>query len=120
MNIKIANVPHVARDQRLTADDQRFNADGISHLHACFGFQDRPNVPATLQLAVEHGLLPAADLEEVTYFLSRITVVRSPEHNMPAWQKRLFLAIAHNAAHPVDYFALPTDLSISMGAEIPI
>jgi len=37
---------------------------------------------------------------------------------MPAWQKRLFLTIAHNTAHPVDYFGLPTTQSISMGAEI--
>jgi len=37
---------------------------------------------------------------------------------MPTCHKRLFLTIAHNTAHPVDYFGLPTTQSISMGAEI--
>ena len=39
---------------------------------------------------------------------------------MPAWQTRLFLTIAHNAANPAEYFALPVERSISIGVQIPI
>ena len=39
---------------------------------------------------------------------------------MPTWQKRLFLTIAHNSANPVEYFGLPIEDSISMGAQIPV
>ncbi len=43
---------------------------------------------------------------------------------MPAWQTRLFLTIAHNAANPAEYFALPVErsisISISIGVQIPI
>ena len=77
-------------------------------------------MPATLRLAVEHELIRPSDLREVTYFLSRISLVRSPEPTMPRWQKRLFLAIAHNSANPVEYFGLPIETSISMGAQIPV
>ena len=118
LNITVENTPHVPDEDRLTVTDRHYGADGITHLHAAFGFSDEPNVPATLALAVDQGLLDHQELDDITYFLSRITIVRSAESTMPAWQKGLFLAIAHNTAHPVDYFGLPTSQSISMGAEI--
>jgi KUP system potassium uptake protein len=124
MNIEVGNVPHIPEDQRLSTDDLEPGGgpdrDGISSLQARFGFQDETDVPATLRLAVRQGLLRAEHLEEVTYFLSRITVVRSPEPTMPAWQKRLFLTIAHNSANPADYFGLPFDRCISLGDQIPV
>jgi KUP system potassium uptake protein len=120
LNIEIANVPHVAIHDRLATVDFGLERDEISHLQASFGFQDEPDVPATLRLAVEQGFLHEDDLEEVTYFLSRITLVRSPDATMPTWQKRLFLTIAHNSANPVEYFGLPIEDSISMGAQIPV
>ena len=120
LNISVGNTPHVPDTDRLTATDEHYTSDGIIHLHAAFGFSDEPNVPALLALAVDQGLLTPDQVEDVTYFLSRIVIVASPEHTMPSWQKRLFLAIAHNTAHPVDYFGLPTTKSISMGAEISV
>ncbi len=120
LTIDIENVPHIGDDDRFSAIDSEFDYEGVDRLRARFGFQDEPDVPATLQLAVEQGILDAADLDEITYFLSKISVVRSSEHTMPEWQKRLFLTIAHNSANPVEYFGLPIDKSISMGAQIPV
>ncbi|GAA1376259.1 potassium transporter Kup [Streptomyces beijiangensis] len=120
MNIQVRNVPHVSDTDRLTANDLGFDDDGISSLQAGYGFQDEPNVPAALRLAVEHGHLRSQDLDEVTYFLSRITLVQSDEPNMPTWRKKLFLTISHNSAHPVEYFGLPIERSISMGEQIPL
>ena len=120
LNITVENTPHVPDEDRLTVTDRHYGADGITHLHAAFGFSDEPNVPATLALAVDQGLIDREELDDITYFLSRIVIVRSRDSTMPAWQKGLFLAIAHNTAHPVDYFGLPTSQSISMGAEIAL
>lgn len=120
LNITVENTPHVPDEDRLTVTDRHYGADGITHLHAAFGFSDEPNVPGTLALAVDQGLIDREELDDITYFLSRIVIVRSRDSTMPAWQKGLFLAIAHNTAHPVDYFGLPTSQSISMGAEIAL
>ena len=120
LNIEVENVPHVSDSDRLACLDSGLNRDGITHLQATFGFQDEPNVPATLRLAVRQDLIPEADLQDVTYFLSRITLTASQRHTMPRWQKRLFLAMAHNSANPVQYFGLPTGTTISMGAEISV
>jgi KUP system potassium uptake protein len=120
MVIQVRNIPHVPEDDRLSIDDLGFDDDGISGLQASFGFQDQPDVPAALRLAVQDGHLLAHELEEVTYFLSRITLVQSATPNMPAWRKKLFLTISHNSANPVEYFGLPIERSISMGAQIPL
>ncbi|WP_202519369.1 potassium transporter Kup [Streptomyces sp. SID1034] len=120
MHIQVRNVPHVPVGDRLTSSNLGFDDDGISGLDASFGFQDEPNVPAALHLAVKTGHLTAQDLEEVTYFLSRITLVQSKQRNMAAWRKKLFLTISHNSAHPVTYFGLPISRSISMGEQIPL
>ncbi len=75
MNTEVHTVPHVAREHRLIVDDAPYEADGITQLHASFGFQDEPNVPAVLRQAVALGFLAEADLHELTYFLSQITIV---------------------------------------------
>ncbi|MCW2693359.1 MAG: potassium transporter [Mycobacterium sp.] len=120
LNVRVENVPHVSAADRLTVNSVPFPEDGVVHLRAAYGFQDEQDVPALLRLAVAQGLLAPPDLGELTYFLSRITVVGSREPTMPRWQKKLFLTISHNAAHPVNFFGLPADQSISMGAEIPV
>ena len=50
VSIEFAKVPHVPAAERLTIiDDLGYRDDGITHLTARFGFQDEPDVPATLR-----------------------------------------------------------------------
>jgi KUP system potassium uptake protein len=118
--VQILAVPHVSLEDRVTVIDVGIEGDGIIAIIARFGFQDEPNVPAVLTLAAEQGLPVDIALTDVTYFLSRITIVRTGAPGMPRWQKRLFLTISHNSANPVEYFGLPIDRSISMGAQIEV
>ena len=37
-----------------------------------------------------------------------------------AWQKKLFVAIARNAASPIEAFDLPSDRTVSMGSSIEL
>jgi KUP system potassium uptake protein len=39
---------------------------------------------------------------------------------MRGWRKRLFVAMARNAASPVDYFRLPRDRTVSLGSTIEL
>jgi KUP system potassium uptake protein len=112
----------VQQARRRGADDralQRPLADGIIHLIARFGFQDDPHVPAILRQAAALGLGCKIDADHASYFLSRITIVRSKSPGMRAWRKRLFTALARNAASPIEYFGLPSDRTVVMGGHIP-
>jgi KUP system potassium uptake protein len=86
-----------------------------------FGFQDAQNVPAMLTLAVRQGLLERSiDLEQASYFLSQITIVPTRGRGIDPWRKRLFLALARNAANPVVYFRLPDERTVTVGERVAL
>ena len=114
------NVPHVAPGTRLAIDQLGHTDDGIVHLSVRFGFQDDQDIPETLRES--HGLSQELDLDPDTalYFLSRITIERGRQPGLPAWRKRLFIGLSHNAANPAATFALPTDRTVVMGSRIEL
>ena len=111
-------VPHVAPEDRVTVDDLDNPDDGISLVTARFGFQDRLDVPATLRTAAADGL--PIDVDNASYFLSRITITPTRGPGMAMWRKRLFTAISKNAASPVGYFSLPEDRIVALGSSIEL
>jgi KUP system potassium uptake protein len=120
VSIVFAKIPYVPATDRLVIDDLGYDDDGISHITATFGFQEQPDIPVTLRAAELDKLETPVDIADATYFLSRMFIVETDAPGMPGWQKRLFLAFAQNAAHPEEYFGLPTDRTISMGAQVEI
>jgi KUP system potassium uptake protein len=120
ISIQTASVPYVRDDERLAISDLTYRDDGISLVVARYGFKEQPDVPAVLRQAAATGLESAVDLDDVTYFLSKIEIVQSDAPGMPAWRKRLFLATAHLAADAVDYFQLPRHHTVLLGSAIEI
>jgi len=121
VSIETARVPHVADAKRLRADHLGHPADGITVLTARFGFQEEPDVPATLRLAAEQNLLEGTlDVDHASYFLSQLTIVPTDTPGMSTWRKKLFLAMAHNAANPAVYFRLPDDRTVTIGERIEL
>ncbi len=120
LSIEFERVPHVPEDERIVVDDLGYADDGITHVTARFGFQDEPDVPATLRQAAAQGLEGAIDVDDASYFVSRITIRRTHAPGMRPWRKRLFIAISRNAASPVDYFALPSERTVTMGSNIDV
>ncbi|MCW2967850.1 MAG: potassium transporter, partial [Solirubrobacteraceae bacterium] len=120
LSVQTLKVPHVPPDERVVIDDLGYGDDGISHVTARFGFQDEQNIPRALALAVDQGLEGAVDPDEASYFLSKITIVPTKAPGMRRWRKKLFLVISRNAASPVEYYGLPDDRTVVMGAHIEV
>ncbi|WP_279306383.1 potassium transporter Kup [Micromonospora globispora] len=117
---RTANVPHIPWDQRLTIDDLGDPNDGIIHITAVFGFQDPTDFPEVLRRAATHPLGEGIGADEVSYFVSRITLRCTRSPGMAIWRKRLFIALAHNAASQVEFLHLPEERTIVLSAEIPV
>jgi KUP system potassium uptake protein len=120
MSIEIARVPHVSDDERLDIDELGYADDGITHVKATYGFQDDTDVPAALRLCEARGLERPIDVDEASFFLSRMTIIPGPRHGMMPWRKRLFVTLARNAADASDYFRLPHDSVVSMGSHVEL
>jgi KUP system potassium uptake protein len=119
MSIETERVPHIPVAERVSIDDLGYRDDGITHVTARYGFMDKIDVPATLR-RVTDDLEGEVDLEHASYFLSRISIVRTDDPGMAQWRKRLFVAIARNAANPVTLFGLPDDRTVVLSAHIDV
>ena len=120
ISMETTKAPYVPESERLVVDHLGFEDDGIAHLTARFGFQDVTDVPRLLKLAEVRGIEGDIDCEGAIYYLSQITIVPSGSAGMMRWRKHLFVVLARNAASPVDYFKLPRERTVSLGAQIEL
>jgi KUP system potassium uptake protein len=111
-------VAYVHRDDRVVVDDLGYRDDGIMHVSIRYGFQDEHHVPDALRQAVEQGLESEIDIDNASYFVSRITIVRGDAPGMSTWRKKLFLAMANTSTNPVDIFCLPEHRIVTIGSYV--
>jgi KUP system potassium uptake protein len=119
VSVQTLNIPHLEEAERVTVDDLGYRDDGITHVTARFGFQDDLDIPLTLRRAAKR-LEREADFDNVSYFLSRISIIATNEPGMARWRKKLFIAIARNSASPVPYFHLPDERTVVMASHVEL
>jgi KUP system potassium uptake protein len=84
-----------------------------------YGFMDRPDVGAALELCGPQGL--QLEPMEVSYFLSRETLVPAGGgKGMASWRERMFSALARNASSIADFFAIPPNRVVELGTRIEL
>jgi len=83
-----------------------------------FGFFETPDLPRALGLAAAKGL--DIDLMDTSFFLGRRKIVRGPGPPLAGWRERLFVALSRNAEAATDYFHLPTNRVVELGAVVEI
>jgi KUP system potassium uptake protein len=115
------SVPHVEPAHRLVTQTLGKGLCKVTHVTIRVGYRDRQDVPAALALARKQGLLEKnLDLEHASYIVSRMTITPTAARGMHRWRKALFIAMARNAASPMDQFKLPTDRTVMMGSQVAL
>ena len=79
---------------------------------------ETPDVPTALAQAKALGLVIKP--EETTYFLGRETLFATPRPGMAIWREKLFARMARNARSATDFFRLPPDRVIELGAQVEL
>jgi KUP system potassium uptake protein len=121
LSVETVPVPHVPLDKRIVAvDDLGYTDDRIVHVTAKFGYMDTPDVPSLLPLLDDAEIKGSLELGEISYFLSTIDLYIGADSGMPRWRKRLFLATSRLTADAAEYFQLPRDRTVIMGARIEV
>ena len=118
--IETMPVPHVPAAERIAVDDLGYKDDRIVHVTARFGYMDQQNVPGLLPLIRQADIETPLDDDKLSYFLSRIEVVRGNAPGMSRWRKRLFVATSRITADAAEYFQLPRDRTLIMGSRIEL
>ncbi|MEU8224303.1 potassium transporter Kup [Kribbella sp. NPDC048915] len=118
--IETEPVPRVPQSERVTVDDLGYGDDGITHVTVRFGYLESPDVPAALAQLDEAQTEGPLDLDHASYFLSKIELRRGAADTMAGWRKQLFLATSHITADAAEYFKLPRDRTVIVGAHIEV
>jgi KUP system potassium uptake protein len=116
LTVTTESTPWVRAEQRL-----RFEliAPDFWRAVACFGFMERPDVPALLHEAHAKGC--TIDLSDVTYFAGHETVVpRDDVRGLSHWLESMFSFMQRNSVHVSDYFRLPAESVVEIGRQIAI
>ncbi|HEY1089681.1 MAG TPA: potassium transporter Kup [Burkholderiaceae bacterium] len=93
-------------------------APGFWRVVLHFGFMERPDVPAALDLCESRGLrIPHF---ETSYFLSRETVLPHPGGGLASWRDRLFAAMSRNASGAADFYRLPDNAVVELGTRVQL
>jgi KUP system potassium uptake protein len=120
VSVETRRVPHVGRSERVVVDELGYEDDGILHVTISYGFQDEQNVPRALRQAAHRELEVALDIDNATYFISQITLVRGDGPGMTKWRKKLFLGLSRTSTSPVEFFCLPEHRIVTMGSYIEL
>ena len=110
------DVPYVNDEERLTLKDMGGDIYLVRSVH---GFKETPDINKVLAL-IQSKYQLEFDLMETSFFLARDTVVPSKLPGMALWRERLFSWMFQNAAKPSDFFQIPTNRVVELGAKIEI
>jgi KUP system potassium uptake protein len=83
-----------------------------------FGYMEQPHIPRALAAMRKAGL--KFDIMTTSFFLGRRTLKTAPNSGMPQWQDRLFIAMTKQAASAPDFFNLPSDRVVELGAQMKV
>jgi KUP system potassium uptake protein len=120
VSIETVPVPRLTDDERTTIDELGYKRDGIIHVRACYGYMERPNIPAALRLLDTAHTEGRIDVDTASYFLSKLELVAGDEPTMAEWRKRLFIATSYITSDAAAHFGLPLDRTVSIGSRIEV
>ncbi len=115
LTIQTRTEPIVPRDRRIEITQL---GHGFWRVLAFYGFMETPNVPEIMRLAATAGL--ATVRGRTSFFLGRETFVPSGRSKIPRWRKALFVFMARNARSPTDFYGIPPNDVVELGAQIQI
>lgn len=113
LTITTAQVPYVSPHDRIIFEPLGY---GLFHVRAQFGFMEDPDVPDALLLAREKGV--EMNVDDLTYFLGRETIIVTRRQGMAIWREKLFVLMARNAVRATAFFRLPPERVVELGVQV--
>jgi KUP system potassium uptake protein len=113
LSVRSAEVPDVEDDERMEVTSL---GHGFYRITATFGFMEQPNVPALLARAKRDGV--KVDKLQTSYYLGRERLLPVGKTPMATWRKKLFALMSRNAQSATEFFGLPPNRVVELGAQI--
>ncbi|MBX9456696.1 MAG: potassium transporter Kup [Rhizobium sp.] len=115
LTIRTQNRPRVPQEERGKIERM---SEHFQLLELNFGFMETQNVSQALAHLRKTGL--KFDIMSTSFYLGRRKLIADANSGMPGWQDRLFIALAGAATDPSDYFRLPANRVVELGAHVSV
>ena len=115
ISVKTEQVPRVNPKRRY--EIERIS-DDFTKITLHYGFMESPRVPAALATLRKAGL--KFDIMTTSFFLGRRTLKTASNSGMPLWQDKLFVALSKQSANATDFFSIPSDRVVELGAQVKV
>ena len=130
MSIKTEEIPEIRSEERLTLEKLE---QGFFRVAARYGFMETPDVPEILYRLRQAGL--KAKTNDTTFYLGRERVILSDKRrgtrvgtrtapddlempHMHRWRKKLFVFLQRNAKSATEFFGIPPNRVVELGAQV--
>jgi KUP system potassium uptake protein len=113
---------HAAKVPRVS-DSERARVEALGHncfqVGIYYGFKDARDIPHALGFCADQGI--PFELMETSFFIARQTVIPAQtEDALPHLIESLYAFLNRNARGPADYYRVPANRIIELGARIAI
>ena len=115
LTVKIVGAPTVPEERRVRTEDL---GPGFFRIVLHYGFMQEIDVPAALARAQDCGA--PFKLMETSFFLGRQTLIASDKPGMALWREKLFAWMVRNAETAMEFFKLPPNRVVELGAQLEI
>jgi len=116
LTVRTASVPYVPQDERATYEKIDAN---FTRVTLRYGFMDTPNVPADLAFAIPKNDTPLHAIM-TSYFVGRNMLQASKDEGLPFWQDIILIFLQRNAYNPAEFFNIPSNQIVAIGAQVVV
>jgi KUP system potassium uptake protein len=115
LSISTDAVPTVPLGKNFDVDEL---GEGFYRVTARYGFLQTPHVPRLLARCLAAGL--AVDLDDTSYYLGRESLLIGGSSRMARWRKALFAFLSRNSRPATQFYGLPPNRVVELGAQIQL
>lgn len=116
LTISFADIPFIDDAKRVKLDKL---SDNVWRIEALYGFKENPNIAEIFDFCGKNYAM-AFDMMDTSFFLTHEILIAGKTRNMATWRKRLFGMLSKNATKPTDFFGIPTNRVVELGAAIEL
>ena len=113
MSINTVEVPEADAGDRVRIEKL---SSGFWRVQANYGFMETPDVKEILDACTASGCITRR--ADTTYYLGRERLITTGSSNLWRWRKKLFAVMARNAQSATEFFGIPPNRVVELGAQI--
>ena len=115
LTVRFHDAPFVPADRRVHVEDL---GQGFHRIVLACGFKETPNIPRELDRIRDAG--GPFEPMQTSYFLGRERLVLRDRPLMARWREKLFIAMQHNQSSATDFFGIPPNRVVELGAQVEV